>query len=197
MTISECMDAVLGIFSELYPDCTVAISYPGMSERPPLPYILLDFGKVTTRQVDGSFSKKDGILYQSWYLGIPLTVDMVIPAKTTHFSGEMVTRRPYAFQDLSQASVYLNSPMGRDKLYDLNLSITEDSGAQPIYGSAPSVDRAQCSFTVDFTMTSKEYAALRPVGDEYIAERRSSASKVLADKEAGWFNEVDCEIKVR
>ena len=191
MTIPECIDAVLRIFSELFPDCTVAYSYPGMSERPPLPYILLDFGKPEKQQVDSSFNQGDGVLYQCWHVSLPLTVDMVIDSKTRHKDGKMSVDIPSAFIDLQQASMYFDSPMAHDKLYELNLAISEEAGPQPVYGSAPGIGRARASYSVDFTTTSKEYAALHPVDGEYEAARASSASKELADKEAGWFNEVE------
>ena len=197
MTIETCQDAVLELFTGLYPKCTVALSYPGMSERPPLPYILLDFGKVESQRVDNSFDHGDGILYQSVHQSMMLTVDLVRSSQTTHSGdGRCVTNRATAVQDLSRAVNFLDSSMAEDKLCGLDIAVSVDSGPQPIYGSPVGIDRARCSMTVDFTMTSKEYAALHPVDGDYEDLRPSIASKQLADAEAGYFTAVKVEIDV-
>lgn len=195
MTIESCQDAVLELFTGLYPKCTVALSYPGMSERPPLPYILLDFGKVDSQRVDNSFDHGDGILYQSVHQSMMLTVDLVRTSQTTHTKdGRCATHRATAVQDLTKAVNFLDSPMAEDQLFCSDIAISIDSGPQPVYGSPVGIDRARCSMTVNFTMTSKEYAALHPVDGEYEDLRPSMASKDLADAEAGYFTAVKVEI---
>ena len=195
MTIEECQDSILQFFSKLYPDCTVVYSYPGMTERPPLPYVLLDFGKVESQRVDNSFDHGDGILYQSWHHSIPLTVDLVRSSQTTHSGdGNRIVRRATAVSDLTQADVFLSSSMAEDQLLGLDMSISVDSGPQPVYGSSAGIDRARCSMTVDFTMHSKEYASLHPLDGDYEIARPSMASKALADSEAGYFTEVQIEV---
>nr|DAG11247.1 MAG TPA: hypothetical protein [Caudoviricetes sp.] len=195
MTIESCQDAVLELFTGLYPKCTVALSYPGMSERPPLPYILLDFGKVDSQRVDNSFDHGDGILYQSVHQSMMLTVDLVRTSQTTHTKdGRCATHRATAVQDLTKAVNFLDSSMAEDQLFCSDIAISVDSGPQPVYGSPAGIDRARCSMTVNFTMTSKEYAALHPVDGEYEDSRPSMASKALADSEAGYFTAVKVEI---
>lgn len=195
MTIESCQDAVLELFTGLYPKCTVALSYPGMSERPPLPYILLDFGKVDSQRVDNSFDHGDGILYQSVHQSMMLTVDLVRTSQTTHTKdGRCATHRATAVQDLTKAVNFLDSSMAEDQLFCSDIAISVDSGPQPVYGSPAGIDRARCSMTVNFTMTSKEYAALHPVDGEYQDSRPSMASKALADAEAGYFTAVKVEI---
>ena len=193
MTVDECKEAVFGIFSEFFPNCTVIYSRPGSFERPPLPYVLLEFGKVNTQRVDSSFGRDDGILYQSWHESMALTVDMVEPCKTIHTDGQKTAPKFEAVSDLVQAIAYINSPMLEDRMLGLDIAISVESDPQPIYGNGPSVDRAQCSFSVDFTMTSKEYAALHPLEGDYEEQRKASASKKLADYEAGFFVGVELE----
>lgn len=195
MTIESCQDAVLELFTGLYPKCTVALSYPGMSERPPLPYILLDFGKVDSQRVDNSFDHGDGILYQSVHQSMTLSVDLVRTSQTTHTKdGRCSTHRATAVQDLTKAVNFLDSPMAEDRLFCSDIAISVDSGPQPVYGSPAGIDRARCSMTVNFTMNSKEYAALHPVDGKYEDSRPSMASKALADAEAGYFTAVKVEI---
>lgn len=90
MTADECRLILKQIFKKLYPNCTVQDSYPGDLPRPPLPYIVLDFGRVDTQKVDSSFNGKDGILYQSWHQSMPLTVELVSSSKTKHTDKEML-----------------------------------------------------------------------------------------------------------
>lgn len=121
MTIDECQEAIKGIFRELYPNCTVTYSYPGIFERPPLPYVLLDFGKVDSTRVDSSFSQDDGLLYQTWHNSMALTVDMVENCKTTHTNGKVMAPKFRAVADLAQAVAYINSPMLEDRMLGLIL----------------------------------------------------------------------------
>lgn len=193
MTIDECQEAIKGIFRELYPNCTVTYSYPGIFERPPLPYVLLDFGKVDSTRVDSSFSQNDGLLYQTWHNSMALTVDMVENCKTTHTNGKVTAPKFRAVADLAQAVAYINSPMLEDRMLGLDIAISTESSPQPIYGSGPGVDRAQCAFSIDFTTTTKEYAALQALDKEYEELRPASASKKLADFEAGFF--IGVEVK--
>ena len=194
MTFDECQDAVLELFTGLYPKCTVALSYPGMAERPPLPYILLDFGKLDSQNVHNAFDHGDGILYQSTHQSVSLTVDLVRSSQTVHSkNGNRVVRRATATADLAQTVVFLDSPMTTDWLYGMNLAISVTAPPQPVYGSPAGIDRARCSLTVDFTLDTKEYASLHPVDGEYEDTRPSMASKKLADFEAGYFTEVQIE----
>lgn len=114
MTADECRLILKQIFKKLYPNCTVQDSYPGDLPRPPLPYIVLDFGRVDTQKVDSSFNGKDGILYQSWHQSMPLTVELVSSSKTKHTDKEKLTSRSTVVDDLVQAVLFFQSPMARD-----------------------------------------------------------------------------------
>lgn len=61
----------------------------------------------------------------------------------------------------------------------LNISVTATGNLEQIYNSVSGVERARCSFSVDFIQSTKEYAALHPQDGEYIADHDSAASKSL------------------
>lgn len=79
----------------------------------------------------------------------------------------------------------------------LNISVTATGNLEQIYNSVSGVERARCSFSVDFIQSTKEYAALHPQDGEYIADHDSAASKKLADMQAGYFTEVEIEPQIK
>ena len=196
MTADECRLILKRVFKKLYPNCTVQDSYPGDLPRPPLPYIVLDFGRVDTQKVDSSFNGKDGILYQSWHQSMPLTVELVSSSKTKHTDKEKLTSRSTVVDDLVQAVLFFQSPMARDKMLTLNMAVSESSSPERIYNGGSGVERARCSFLIDYTLNSKEYAALHPLEGEYLDTHPTKASKEIADMEAGYFESVEIQFEL-
>lgn len=194
MTASECREHIQKLFAELYPGCTVIHSYPGMSPRPPLPYVALTFEKVQTVKVNEII--EDGVLQQEWYKTIPFTAELVTSSKTTHANGTMIENPSTALDDLDRSIHFLRSAYVGDKSRALNIAISVTSDPEQIFNPTPSVERAKCSYTVDFVELTKEYAALHPRDEDYMSDHPSSASKELANMKAGWFNEVEITPKV-
>ena len=172
MTEAECRAEIRKFFMELYPACTVIYSYPGNAARPPAPYVVLDFNAADSSQIDEYVD--DGILQQTWYMTMP-------------FSAELV----------AQSIRFFQSPYAEDKMRLLNISVTATGNLEQIYNSVSGVERARCSFSVDFIQSTKEYAALHPQDGEYIADHDSAASKKLADMQAGYFTEVEIEPQIK
>ena len=123
MTADECRLILKQVFKKLYPNCNVQDSYPGDLPRSPLPYVVLDFGRVDTQKVDSSFNGRNGILYQSWHQSMPLTVELVSGSKTKHTDKEKLTSRSTVVDDLVQAVLFFQSPMARDKMLTLNMAV--------------------------------------------------------------------------
>ena len=99
--------------------------------------------------------------------------------------------------DLAQSIRFFQSPYAEDKMRLLNISVTATGTPEQIYNSVSGVERARCSFSVDFVQNTKEYAALHPQDGEYIADHDSAASKELADTQAGYFTEVEIEPQIK
>jgi hypothetical protein len=99
--------------------------------------------------------------------------------------------------DLAQSIRFFQSSYAEDKMRLLNISVTATGNPEQIHNSVSGVERARCSFSVDFVQNTKEYAALHPQDGEYIADHDSAASKELADMQAGYFTEVEIEPQIK
>ena len=171
MTEAECRAEIRNFFMELYPACTVIYSYPGNAARPPAPYVVLDFNAADSSQIDEYVD--DGILQQTWYMTMPFSAELVAQSKVVHGGGVKKALPSTVVDDLAQSIRFFQSP------------------------SVSGVERARCSFSVDFIQSTKEYAALHPQDGEYIADHDSAASKKLADMQAGYFTEVEIEPQIK
>ena len=78
----------------------------------------------------------------------------------------------------------------------INITVSAEGIPEAIHNSAPGVERARCSFSVNFVQCTKEYAALAPTIGGYEADHNSAAAKAIADAEAGWFDKVEVEKKI-
>ena len=192
MTPAECREAVRLMFVELNPHCTVIYSYPN-SVRPPLPYVVLDFERI--EPVNAFEYVKNGILWQEKCKRIPFSAELVTESKTEHAAGVKKVGLSTVVDDLEQAIQFFDSQYAGDKMRAMNITVCTEGSPEPIHNSAPGVERARCSFYVDFVQRTKEYAALAPIDGEYSEDHASAASKKVADMEAGWFDEV--EVKKR
>ena len=189
VTVQECKSYVLESFQSLYPNCTVIQSYPGFSVRPPLPYIVLEFGsEETTAEIE---SMVDGILYQSWSETIPFTVELVTQSRTEHDNGVKKVLPPVAADDLAESVRFFLSPLAEDFMRAKNVRIYSTSSPMQVFNVTPGVERAQCSFAVDFILRTSEYAALAMADGSYPYDRKSAASKDLAAMPAGYFDEAE------
>lgn len=196
MTAGECRKAVKQFFSELYPDCTVITAYPGQFSRPSAPYIVLEFNRVLSSSVRETVT--DGILYQVWFKTMPFTAEMVLPSRTFHQDGSVSVGASTVVDDLAQSVQFFQSAYACDKMRALNIAITVDGNPEQIYNSVSGVERARCSFYVDFAEPTKEYASLHPQDGEYLADHPGAAAKEVADMQAGYFTNVDeIEAKVK
>lgn len=194
MTPAECREAVRLMFVELYPHCTVIYSYPN-SVRPPLPYVVLDFERI--EPVNAFEYVKNGILWQEKCKRIPFSAELVTESKTEHAAGVKKVGLSTVVDDLEQAIQFFDSQYAGDKMRAMNITVCTEGSPEPIHNSAPGVERARCSFYVDFVQRTKEYAALAPIDGEYSEDHASAASKKVADMEAGWFDEVEVEKEIR
>ena len=194
MIAAACRECIRKLFAELYPGCTVIYAYPGMSPRPPLPYVALTFGKVQTVKVNEAI--EDGILQQEWYKTIPFTAEFVTSSKITHADGTMSENPSTALDDLDRSIQFLRSAYVGDKTRALNISISATGDPEQVFNPTPSVERARCSYSVDFVELTKEYAALHPRDGDCAFDHSSSMSEELANMKAGWFNEVEVTPKV-
>ena len=194
MTPAECREAVLLMFVELYPHCTVIYSYPN-SVRPPLPYVVLDFERI--EPVNAFEYVKNGILWQEKCKRIPFSAELVTESKTEHAAGVKKVSLSTVVDDLEQAIQFFDSQYAGDKMRAMNITVCTEGSPEPIHNSAPGVERARCSFYVDFVQRTKEYAALAPIDGEYSEDHASAASKKAADMEAGWFDEVEVKKEIR
>lgn len=192
MKAQECKDYVIESFQRLYPACTVIQSYPGFSTRPPLPYIVLEFGAEEVTAQNESIV--DGILQQAWSETMPFVAELVAQSRTGHADGIKRVLPPVAVDDLAQSVRFFDSPLAEDFMRAKNVRIYATGSPTPIFNATPGVERAQCSFAADFVLRTSEYAALAPVSEEYTADHKSAASKELADIQAGYFDsaEVTC-----
>ena len=194
MTPAECREAVRLMFVELYPHCTVIYSYPN-SVRPPLPYVVLDFERI---ELVNSFEYvKNGILWQEKCKRIPFSAELVTESKTEHAAGVKKVSLSTVVDDREQAIQFFDSQYAGDKLRAMNITVCTEGSPEPIHNSAPSVERARCSFYVDFVQRTKEYAALAPIDGEYSEDHASAASKKVADLEDGWIDEVEVKKEIR
>ena len=182
MTPAECREAVRLMFAELYPHCTVIYSYPN-SVRPPLPYVVLDFERI--EPVNAFEYVKNGILWQEKCKRIPFSAELVTESKTEHAAGVKKVGLSTVVDDLEQAIQFFDSQYAGDKMRAMNITVCTEGSPEPIHNSAPGVERARCSFYVDFVQRTKEYAALAPIDGEYSEDHASAASKKVADMEAG------------
>lgn len=189
MTLQECKDIVLEWFQKLYPGCTVIHSYPGYTVRPSLPYIVLEFQRETFGAQHQTV--EDGILQQAVAVSVPLLVEMAARSKTVQSDGIKKVVPETVVEDLFQSILYFSSAHAEDLMRLKDLWVVPEGNCTPIYGTTPGVERAQCSFTLNFILHTKEYAALAPQDGAYAADRASSASKDLADMEAGYFEEAE------
>ena len=194
MTPAECREAVRLMFVELYPHCTVIYSYPN-SVRPPLPYVVLDFERIEL--VNAFEYVKNGILWQEKCKRIPFSAELVTESKTEHAAGVKKVGLSTVVDDLEQAIQFFDSQYAGDKMRAMNITVCTEGSPEPIHNSAPGVERARCSFYVDFVQRTKEYAALAPIDGEYSEDHASAASKKAADMEAGWFDEVEVKKEIR
>lgn len=194
MTPAECREAVRTMFADLYPTCKVIYSYPN-AVRPPLPYIVLDFESID--KVGAFETIEDGILQQQKCKRILFSAELVAESKTTHAAGVKKVGLSTAVDDLDQAVQFFDSQYACDKMRAINITVSAEGIPEPIHNSAPGVERARCSFYVDFVQRTKEYAALAPIDGEYSEDHASAASKKVADMEAGWFDEVEVKKEIR
>ena len=195
MTEAECRAEIRKFFMELYPACTVIYSYPGNAARPPAPYVVLDFDAADSSQIDEYVD--DGILQQTWYMSMPFSAELVAQSKVVHGGGVKKALLSTAVDDLAQSIRFFQSSYAEDKMRLLNISVTATGNPEQIHNSVSGVERARCSFSVDFVQNTKEYAALHPQDGEYIADHDSAASKELADMQAGYFTEVEIEPQIK
>ena len=195
MTEAECRAEIRNFFMELYPACTVIYSYPGNAARPPAPYVVLDFNAADSSQIDEYVD--DGILQQTWYMTMPFSAELVAQSKVVHGGGVKKALPSTVVDDLAQSIRFFQSPYAEDKMRLLNISVTATGNPEQIYNSVSGVERARCSFSVDFIQSTKEYAALHPQDGEYITDHDSAASKKLADMQAGYFTEVEIEPQIK
>jgi hypothetical protein len=182
------------MFVELYPHCTVIYSYPN-SVRPPLPYVVLDFERI--EPVNSFEYVKNGILWQEKCKRIPFSAELVTESKTEHADGVKKVGLSTVVDDLEQAIQFFDSQYAGDKMRAMNITVCTEGSPEPIHNSAPGVERARCSFYVDFVQRTREYAALAPIDGEYSGDHASAASKKVADMEAGWFDEVEVKKEIR
>lgn len=180
---------------ELYPACTVIYAYPGNAARPPAPYVVLDFDAADSSQIDEYVD--DGILQQTWYMSMPFSAELVAQSKVVHGGGVKKALLSTAVDDLAQSIRFFQSSYAEDKMRLLNISVTATGNPEQIHNSVSGVERARCSFSVDFVQNTKEYAALHPQDGAYIADHDSAASKELADMQAGYFTEVEIEPQIK
>ena len=158
MTEAECRAEIRKFFMELYPACTVIYSYPGNAARPPAPYVVLDFDAADSSQIDEYVD--DGILQQTWYMSMPFSAELVAQSKVVHGGGVKKALLSTAVDDLAQSIRFFQSSYAEDKMRLLNISVTATGNPEQIHNSVSGVERARCSFSVDFVQNTKEYAAL-------------------------------------
>lgn len=195
MTEAECRAEIRKFFMELYPACTVIYAYPGNAARPPAPYVVLDFDAADSSQIDEYVD--DWILQQTWYMSMPFSAELVAQSKVVHGGGVKKALLSTAVDDLAQSIRFFQSSYAEDKMRLLNISVTATGNPEQIHNSVSGVERARCSFSVDFVQNTKEYAALHPQDGAYIADHDSAASKELADMQAGYFTEVEIEPQIK
>lgn len=188
MTPAECREAVRLMFAELYPKCKVIYSYPN-AVCPPLPYIVLDFESVDTTGVFESI--EDGTFQQRKSKHIPFSAELVTGSKTSHAGGIKKVGLPTAVDDLDQAVQFFDSHYASDKMRSINITVYAEGIPEAIHNSAPGVERARCSFSVNFMQCTKGYAALAPSIGDYSEDHDSAAAKDVADVEAGWFDKAE------
>ena len=194
MTEAECRAEIRKLFMELYPACTVIYSYPGNAARPPAPYVVLDFDAADSSQIDEYVD--DGILQQTWYMSMPFSAELVAQSKVVHGGGVKKALLSTAVDDLAQSIRFFQSSYAEDKMRLLNISVTATGNPEQIHNSVSGVERARCSFSVNFVQCTKEYAALAPTIGGYEADHNSAAAKAIADAVAGWFDKVEVEKKI-
>ena len=173
-------------------ECRAEIRNFFMAARPPAPYVVLDFNAADSSQIDEYVD--DGILQQTWYMTMPFSAELVAQSKVVHGGGVKKALPSTVVDDLAQSIRFFQSPYAEDKMRLLNISVT---ATEQIYNSVSGVERARCSFSVDFIQSTKEYAALHPQDGEYITDHDSAASKKLADMQAGYFTEVEIEPQIK
>ena len=128
---------------------------------------------------------------------MPFSAELVAQSKVVHGNGVKKALLSTVVDDLAQSTRFFQSPYAEDKMRLLNISVTATGTPEQIYNSVSGVERARCSFSVDFVQNTKEYAALHPQDGEYIADHDSAASKKLADMQAGYFTEVEIEPQIK
>ena len=152
MTPAECREAVRTMFADLYPTCKVIYSYPN-AVRPPLPYIVLDFESIDTV---GAFETiEDGTLQQQKCKRIPFSAELVTESKTTHAAGVKKVGLSTAVDDLDQAVQFFDSQYACDKMRAINITVSAEGVPEAIHNSAPGVERARCSFSVNFVQRTR------------------------------------------
>ena len=189
MTEAECRAEIRKFFMELYPACTVIYSYPGNAARPPAPYVVLDFDAADSSQIDEYVD--DGILQQTWYMSMPFSAELVAQSKVVHGGGVKKALLSTAVDDLAQSIRFFQSSYAEDKMRLLNISVTATGNPEQIHNSVSGVERARCSFSVNFMQCTKGYAALAPSIGDYSEDHDSAAAKDVADVEAGWFDKAE------
>ena len=98
---------------------------------------------------------------------------------------------PTAVDDLDQAVQFFDSHYASDKMRSINITVYAEGIPEAIHNSAPGVERARCSFSVNFMQCTKGYAALAPSIGDYSEDHDSAAAKDVADVEAGWFDKAE------
>lgn len=130
-------------------------------------------------------------------MSMPFSAELVAQSKVVHGGGVKKALLSTAVDDLAQSIRFFQSSYAEDKMRLLNISVTATGNPEQIHNSVSGVERARCSFSVDFVQNTKEYAALHPQDGAYIADHDSAASKELADMQAGYFTEVEIEPQIK
>lgn len=122
---------------------------------------------------------------------IPFSAELVTGSKTSHAGGIKKVGLPTAVDDLDQAVQFFDSHYASDKMRSINITVYAEGIPEAIHNSAPGVERARCSFSVNFMQCTKGYAALAPSIGDYSEDHDSAAAKDVADVEAGWFDKAE------
>lgn len=189
MRLVECEKFIQSLFAELFPECTVVIE-TGDSARPPLPFIVLKFGK---NHVNGRFKDiVDGIPREYWQNTVLLTVELVIKSTIRHDADKKTREYPDAQQSLSELIPFMSSERAGYWMRKHNIAISAYDDPYTVMNSmngTSSIHRAQCSFEVQFFQSLDDYASLRPEGSE-LKQTENGLSAAIASERAGYFDEV-------
>lgn len=97
-------------------------------------------------------------------MSMPFSAELVAQSKVVHGGGVKKALLSTAVDDLAQSIRFFQSSYAEDKMRLLNISVTATGNPEQIHNSVSGVERARCSFSVDFVQNTKEYGSTASTG---------------------------------